>query len=67
MVCGVCILIVPSIGVMKLHYMAGALCFISVLLLAGEELRQYLRFKGAMELMEMQRPAAPPVELKEEV
>lgn len=34
--CGLCILIVPGIGVMKLHYMACTLCFLSVLLLTGE-------------------------------
>lgn len=52
---------------MKLHYMAGGLCFISALLLAGEELRQYLGYKHVIEAIEMQRPAAPPIELKEEI
>ncbi len=34
--CGISILIVPAIGVRRLHYMAGALCFASVLMLSGE-------------------------------
>lgn len=33
--CGVSVLIVPSVGVLKLHLMASAYCFLSVVLLCG--------------------------------
>lgn len=42
-VSGLSILIIPSIGVMKLHYMAGGLCFGAVVLLVGEEVRLYIK------------------------
>jgi hypothetical protein len=42
---------VPEVGVMKLHYMAGFLYFLSVLLLVGEEVRQYLGYKYVLDLI----------------
>lgn len=65
--CGISVLIVPNIGIIRLHYMAGALCFISVGLLVGEELRQHMKELSVVETKpEQKEPEGPPaVELKE--
>lgn len=39
-------LIVPSIGVTRLHNMASTLCFISVALLVAEEVRIHFKKRG---------------------
>lgn len=43
LMCGISVLIVPSIGVLKLHLMGSAYCFLAVILLACEMLRQKLK------------------------
>ena len=39
--CGISVLIVPSIGVLKLHLMGSAFCFLSVIFLVCEILRSH--------------------------